>query len=353
MSDPNHNEPDWMPNAKGIGAKHERYAASNAERQAMALEIGRDLNNIRPTIKHGEWGDFLKVAKFKVGAKTGKSSTADKWMDLAKWGATVKSPQCGDLDNGKPVEMPNPATGAPGQYGGLNEAHEAGAKAIRLKKSGERKAEREARKPIEGIALRVIDIEDLLKEIEPNSVHAIITDPPYEEAAIGLWGVLGELAAKALVPGGQLVALSGKISLPKVFAQLEAVEGIQYRWTFSWSMDGGSMSRILAANAIQTWKPALVYRKPPKDKDREPFGKDSVVSVQEEEQGQHHHWGQQTGTFHKLLERFCWPGDTVLDPFLGGGTTALCARRRGCAFQGSDIDESCILTTQERLDEED
>ena len=222
----------------------------------------------------------------------------------------------------------------------------------RLEAAAKRKAEREARQRSEGIDLRVRGIEDLINELDAESVHAIVTDPPYEESAIGLFGALGALAAKVLAPGGQLAVLSGKIFLPKVIAELEAVDGIQYRWVFSWRMDGGAFSRIMAANAIQAWKPVIIYRKPPKDKNREPFAKDTFDSEQLEPQREHHKWGQQTLATYRMLERFAWPGDTVLDPFLGGGTTAVCAKARGCNFIGADIDESCIITTQERIDKE-
>jgi DNA modification methylase len=45
------------------------------------------------------------------------------------------------------------------------------------------------------------------------------------------------------------------------------------------------------------------------------------------------------------------PGDLVIDPFLGGGTTAIAALRTQRRFLGIDIDESMIETTRRRIQE--
>ena len=49
------------------------------------------------------------------------------------------------------------------------------------------------------------------------------------------------------------------------------------------------------------------------------------------------------------MDMFAYPGQLVCDPFLGGGTTALSARKKGCGFIGCDVDPEAIKITQERL----
>jgi site-specific DNA-methyltransferase (adenine-specific) len=46
-------------------------------------------------------------------------------------------------------------------------------------------------------------------------------------------------------------------------------------------------------------------------------------------------------------------GDLVYDPFLGSGTTALCARRLGRNYVGSEISEEYCLVAKARLDRVD
>lgn len=64
-----------------------------------------------------------------------------------------------------------------------------------------------------------------------------------------------------------------------------------------------------------------------------------------------HDWGQSESGFYYLVEHFSKPGDTVLDPFLGGGTSAAVALKAGRKFMGIDIDERSIATTRARIGE--
>ena len=54
-----------------------------------------------------------------------------------------------------------------------------------------------------------------------------------------------------------------------------------------------------------------------------------------------------------LLERLVLmttePGDIVLDPFVGAGTTAIAAKRLGRAYIGIDIDPAYVQITTEKL----
>ena len=62
-----------------------------------------------------------------------------------------------------------------------------------------------------------------------------------------------------------------------------------------------------------------------------------------------HKWGQNVSAFEDLTEALCLPGDIVLDPFCGGGTTGAAAIASDCYFIGSDIDKDSIKITKNRL----
>jgi site-specific DNA-methyltransferase (adenine-specific) len=49
-----------------------------------------------------------------------------------------------------------------------------------------------------------------------------------------------------------------------------------------------------------------------------------------------------------LMRRYVLPGQTVLDPFLGGGASAI-AIGLGANFIGYDIDPDCVAATRTRL----
>jgi DNA modification methylase len=54
----------------------------------------------------------------------------------------------------------------------------------------------------------------------------------------------------------------------------------------------------------------------------------------------------------RLIDLYTYRGDLVLDPFLGSGSTAVAALRRGRHFAGYDLDESYVRLAQTRVDEE-
>lgn len=51
----------------------------------------------------------------------------------------------------------------------------------------------------------------------------------------------------------------------------------------------------------------------------------------------------------QLIEKHSHPGDLVIDPFLGSGTTALAANQLKRNFAGCDIDEEYVRIAKERL----
>lgn len=63
-----------------------------------------------------------------------------------------------------------------------------------------------------------------------------------------------------------------------------------------------------------------------------------------------HKWGQSVSGILALCQHFnLGPGDLVVDPFVGGGTTAITALALGCDFIGADIDAKAVETTRKRM----
>jgi len=65
----------------------------------------------------------------------------------------------------------------------------------------------------------------------------------------------------------------------------------------------------------------------------------------------YHEWGQSEAGMADIIGRFTKPGDTILDPFVGSGTTGLAAIRMGRQFIGIDIDEEALRIAAARLTE--
>ena len=198
------------------------------------------------------------------------------------------------------------------------------------------------------VQLFVSNITDAATHVKPNSVDFIITDPPYPKEHLPTFSSLANFAVHALKPGGSLICMSGQSYLAEVYQRLTVHEELRYHWTLAYLTPGGQASQLWDRKVNTFWKPLLWLVKGNYQGD---WIGDVVRSDVNNNDKEHHHWGQSVSGMLDLLDRFVLPGQIVCDPFLGGGTTALAARQCNCRFIGLDIDEKCVKTTQRRLAE--
>jgi len=188
------------------------------------------------------------------------------------------------------------------------------------------------------VDVRSGDFREVLADL--SDVDAIITDPPYPAEFLPLLADMAAWADKVLAPNGVLVVLIGQTHLPEVYRLLDGHR--PYRWTGCYLTPGAgyvSHPRRVQSN----WKPVLVYGGGPRFADTvRSMGTDAGAKDL-------HHWGQDYGAFHTLVERLTTPGQTVVDPFMGAGTTLLAANALGRHAIGCDIDPEHVETTRRRL----
>jgi len=178
-------------------------------------------------------------------------------------------------------------------------------------------------------------------------VDWIITDPPYPRQYLPLYDTLSELGAYALRPGGGMLVMCGQSYLPEVLNKLTT--HLDYRWTLAYLTPGGQSPFIWSLGCNTFWKPVILLTK-----DHYKglgFGDVIKTSVNANDKS-HHHWGQSVEGMDGLVRRFTFPGQTVLDPFLGGGTTAIAALHNHCSFIGFDLNPECVETTRKRIGSE-
>ncbi|ORW33271.1 hypothetical protein AWB91_09090 [Mycobacterium paraense] len=217
------------------------------------------------------------------------------------------------------------------------------ARTIRNRDALQRRVERS--KAVAGtvgtIDIRHGDFRDVLADL--HDVDAIVCDPPYDAEHLPLIGDLAIWADKVLAPQGILAVLVGQYHLPTIMRMLEG--GRPYRWMGCYLTNGGATtihSRGISCN----WKPLLLYGNSPyparfRDVIRTEF--DNTAGKE------FHEWGQDLGAFSQIVERLTEPGQTVVDPFMGGGTTLLAAHSQGRHVIGCDIDAAAVTTTKLRL----
>lgn len=193
------------------------------------------------------------------------------------------------------------------------------------------------------IQLVVGDFAEVAQTIELGSISLIITDPPYPHQFLHLYGLLAEQAERLLEPGGSLLAMAGQSYLPAVLEQM--TPHLNYHWTFAYLTPGGQSPQIWPRKVNAFWKPVLWFVRGEYDGG---WQGDVIKSKVNDNDKRFHEWGQSESGIGRLVSKFPSSG-LVLDPFVGGGTTAIVCHRLGRPFLGIDISPEAIETTRNRL----
>lgn len=182
-----------------------------------------------------------------------------------------------------------------------------------------------------------------LPEVADESVDWIVTDPPYPKDFLGVYEPLSFFASRILKPGGGLLVMVGQSYLPDVIASL--CKHMKYQWTLAY-LTPGPLTELWDRRVNTAWKPILWFVKGKYD-----GAWISDVTKSEAPDKHFHGWGQSESGMADILERFTYPGQTICDPFCGGGSTGAVALKMNRLFIGSDIDPAAIEATKQRLAE--
>jgi len=171
----------------------------------------------------------------------------------------------------------------------------------------------------------------------------IITDPPYLKEYLHLYDVLAKRALDWLEPDGLLVVMCGQSYLAQIYALM--AKHLSYYWTGCY-LTLGQPTPLRARQVNTTWKPLLMFTKPDGNYKGKIFGD---VFKSDSNDKRLHEWGQSESGMSAIVSGICLPGTTILDPFLGAGTTGVAAIRHGCLFTGFDVDAECVKLSHARI----
>lgn len=184
------------------------------------------------------------------------------------------------------------------------------------------------------------DFREKLSQVPDDSVDLILTDPPYPAEFLPLWSGLAELASRVLKPGGYMFAYSGQSFLPEIYAMLG--QHLTYQWTAAVQHKNG-FTRVWKHDLLNSWKPVLIYSK----------GKPSqtlrgMVDMIGTGQGakDEHEWSQPEGESAYYINYMTLPGQVVLDPMMGSGTSIVAAHKLGRCTIGCEIDDQHFATVR-------
>lgn len=163
------------------------------------------------------------------------------------------------------------------------------------------------------------DALEQVRTLPEASIDLVLTDPPYMRP--DLYGMLFRESVRVLKPSSYLVAYCGTMFVPQVLAQLSETEGLSYVWLLA--ILHKSMTNLWKWKILVRWRPLVLAMKPPLGP-LPSWAVDLIYGSGKEKR--YHVWGQSVNELCYLLEKLTAPGDTVLDPFAGGGSTlAACA----------------------------
>lgn len=214
--------------------------------------------------------------------------------------------------------------------------------ATAAKRSSEKAEAKKRRRNVDGLYHG--DFREIGDKIPDASVDLIFTDPPYDRKAIELFDGLGKFAARVLRPGGSLVAYIGHIQLPDAVADLS--QHLRYWWTCA-CVHGGQQARMTEYGIVAGWKPILWFVKETRG-DKQRFIKDTVTSQREKS---HHEWQQSLDEARYFIDLLTDKDGFVVDPFCGGGTTAVAAIQLGRKWASFEIDEANVARASQRIQE--
>jgi len=184
------------------------------------------------------------------------------------------------------------------------------------------------------VDLRLGDCLEILPTLPDNSVDAVITDPPYPDYYVEEYQYRpGLLDPLSLLDCRQLIFRSAKVDFPLDYSAIhiwDKVVGV-----------GSMYERIFERNGHKTYK---IFRAHPITCD--------YIAVRSKDVYTGHKSQKPAYLLRSLIEMFTNLGDTILDPFMGSGTTGVaCVQTGGRNFIGIEIEPKYFEIAEKRIAE--
>lgn len=188
------------------------------------------------------------------------------------------------------------------------------------------------------------DMNEIGQRVPADSVDVIFTDPPYiKELYQQAYADLAELALRALKPHGFLFTYVPNAHLDEIMDMLRFTGTwryggkIQYFWSIQ-SLNLGPAPKAHKWNALCKHKQILVFQKTPNGGDIRGARRCFSDVVNGYRQKAYHPWQQSVHDVLGIIDRFMQPGEILLDPYAGTGTSLIAGQLLGMEVVGCEID---------------
>ena len=193
------------------------------------------------------------------------------------------------------------------------------------------------------------DAKDLAKAIPDESVDLIFTDPPYPHEYLYLYEWLAQQCYRLLKPDGFVLTYVAPYHKDTIMSLFRESGQFAYYWDYIEYFSGNS-TIIWPRNTISRYKSILAYR---------PMGsqakcRHNVLGVLPGNKVKYgdkrfHRWGQFVRTARYYIDFFSKPGEVVLDPFVGAGTTPIACGRVSRHYLAFEIEPDMAERARERV----
>lgn len=183
------------------------------------------------------------------------------------------------------------------------------------------------------------DCLEIMKDMPDGCVDAVVTDPPYgcTDLEWDRYPTSEDIESCLRVSQGAVVAFGA--ALPRcLFAVLSLKPDRVYVWWNTFTLTNSE-------GAFWQWQPIYIWRR----KHFRGLGRDVIQMPANIAGGKRVHPTQKPYPLMAQLVDACDPGNIILDPFCGSGTTCVAAKKLGRHWIGIDIDEGYCQTARNRL----
>ena len=198
---------------------------------------------------------------------------------------------------------------------------------------------------LDGDIVRLGDFRTILPSIPDGCVDLIFTDPPYDKETVPLYEDMAREAARILRPGGSLICYLGQYATADVCRLVG--NHLKFLWPLCCYHEGPG--QVMAFWGIRVkWKPMLWFVNGGNRFDTSAVVEDLIVSTKEKSS---HPWQQSVTEARYYIEKLTPQGGLVVDPFCGGGTTAVAAKQAGRKWITCELDPEYAAIATKRIKE--
>tara|TARA_R110002126_G_C10223673_1_gene479292 strand:+ start:42 stop:638 length:597 start_codon:yes stop_codon:yes gene_type:complete len=188
------------------------------------------------------------------------------------------------------------------------------------------------------------DCSKILPTLPDKSVDLILTDPPYDMESLFLFEILLKHSERLLKDNGNLITLCGHHQMFHILN----IETTLRKWWIGWFNHNRS-NRIFGKNLITKGKPFLWYQNKLRSKTpKVPF--DTISLPKEDWTKKNHKWEQPIKFFEHFVEFLTEQDGTVLDCFMGSGSSGIACKNLNRNFIGIEIDKNYFDIAKNRIE---